>query len=102
MYVEDVRGRDLHDKHTLGQQLDDGEKIELQAWYDRKDREEAALFEATALRRDETLRARIAETERLIQQLQERIQRQRKENEALEAEIRLLQAARSERVATAA
>jgi len=102
MYVEDERGRDLHDRHTRGKQLDARELADLQSWYDRRDREEAALFEASALDRDGILRTRIAQTEQRIQQLQERIERQRRENEALEAEIRHLQAARSERVPAAA
>src|SRR5687767_14931892 len=102
MYVEDERGRQLHDRHTCGEQIDTAEMEELQAWYERKDSEEAALFEMSALRQDDALRARITQTERRILQLQDRIERQRKANKELEAEVRLLQATKSERVPTAA
>ncbi|MEK7832384.1 MAG: hypothetical protein AAB401_14930 [Acidobacteriota bacterium] len=44
MHINDELGMRLHDRATLGEQLTVTEQSQLRAWYDEKDREEAAML----------------------------------------------------------
>jgi hypothetical protein len=100
--IDDTLGQDLHDRATRGKPLTDQEQRQLEEWYARKDREEAEMFAASALRSEEALRARIVETEQSIRRLLREIEARRRTNEELEAEVRALQALAKDRVPTAA
>lgn len=96
--TDDTLARQLHDKATRGGALTQAERAALEAWYDEKDYEEAALLNSPTpgtLTTLDALREQLAAALARLREETQRIQAQADENEALRGEI----AALSERLA---
>ncbi len=97
--IDNTLARQLHDKATRGGTLTEAERAALEAWYDEKDHEEAALLNSStpgALTTLDALREQLAAALARLREETQRIQAQADENEALRREIAEL----SERVAS--
>lgn len=91
--TKDTPAHDLHDRATRGGALTDAERTALEAWYEQKDHEEAALLGPSASAASPTLDALREQVTAALARLQEetqRIQAQADENEALRREVAAL------------
>lgn len=98
--ITDELGVTLHDRATRGLPLSAAEQTQLQAWYEEKDREEAALLKLTPtdLREAEAVR-QMRQMLMLITELTQQNETVARQNEALLSEIAALRQQLADRVA---
>lgn len=96
--VSDEVGLKLHDRATRGQTLTAEEQVLLQAWYDEKNREEAAQLNLSATTASVTeLEEQVRKAEQQALELIRQNQAIAAQNEAIRANIALLRRKLEER-----
>jgi hypothetical protein len=87
--LSDKLGMQLHDRETIGEQLNTQEKVQLEAWYAQKDAAETAMLKATQVPLPNLLRLQ-DRVDSTIEQLTAGVQRLNQitqENKSLREEI---------------
>lgn len=98
--MDDTLVQGLHTRASRGESLTEPERTQLEAWYERQDRAEAAMLTASAsapLATLDALREELAEALTRLREETQRIQAQTEANEALRRD----NAALSDRLARA-
>jgi hypothetical protein len=91
------RGQELHDRATRMQPLTDGERDDLQRWYDQMDAAEARTLRMPTSGNVETIETQIESTLRDIQATTKQIATVRRENRALRTKIAVLESGITQR-----
>lgn len=87
--LNDELGMQLHDRETIGEQLNTQEKVQLEAWYAQKDAAETAMLEAAQVPLPNLFRLQ-DQVDSAIEQLiagVQRLQQITQENKSLREEI---------------